>query len=160
MGAGTDMWVNAGGEIGAKFAAVMDCKSHTNFISAMLKPPASEDAEKYVLDFTNCTISEGQTFESVMAGLSAWAAHQTDSGFQNSTYMMFPVFGESNNDYAFKLVEGHDNHTALGADYELMGNAGHWMKQRELLSGLIDCDIPRVYDARTIRQWADDDAAE
>jgi len=67
------------------------------------------------------------------------------------------VYGESDNDYHFKMLEGHDNHAALGADYELMGNGGHWRKRNELLNEVVECDIPRVYDALTVRDWADED---
>lgn len=160
MGAGTDMWVTSGGEMGAKFFEVIDCSSHTNFVSTIIKPPTGEPEEgdnTYVLDFMDCSVNEGQTFESVMAGLGAWAAHQSENGFQNSTYIMFPVFGESNNDYSFKLIESHDSHTTLGADYELMGNGGHWQKQMELLSPLIKCDVPRLYDMRSLRDWSDNE---
>jgi hypothetical protein len=160
MGAGTDAWVNTGGKVSAMFAEVITCDSHSNFVSTMIKPPVSENEEgdkTFVLDFTNCTIRDGQDFEAAMAGLTAWAGHQGANGFQNSTYMMFPVFGETNDDYSFKIVEGHDNHTTFGADYELMSNGGHWQKQEELLSGALKCDSPRVYDARVIREMADDE---
>lgn len=160
MGAGTDSYLTKGAAIGMKFDAVVDCSSHTNFVSTMIKPPVSDDEEgdnKFVLDFTNCSIRDGQDFEAVMGGLQAWAEHQSANGFQNSTYMMFPIFGEKNDDYAFKIVEGHDDYTAFGADYERMSNGGHWMKQEELLAGLVKCDSPRVYDARTVREFADDE---
>jgi hypothetical protein len=160
MGAGTDLWLTKGGAIGAKYDAILDCASHTNFVSTMIKPPASEDEEgddTFVLGFTNCSINEGQEFDAVMTAIQAWAEHQSANGFQNSTYMMFPVYGESNGDYAFKIVEGHDDYTALGADYERMGNGGHWMKQEELFSGLLKCDISRVYDARVVRDFANVD---
>ena len=160
MGAGTDLWLTKGTAVGAKFDAILDCTSHTNFASTMIKAPVSDDEDgdnKFVLDFTNCSIRDGQNFEAVMAAVNAWAEHQTANGFQNSTYMMFPIFGESGGDYAFKLVEGHDDYTAFGADYERMGNGGHWKKQQELQAAVLDCDIPRVYDARVVREFADDD---
>jgi hypothetical protein len=159
MGAGLDAWVNDGSDVSAMFFEVINCDSHSNFASTLIKPPkeTDDDDQAFVMDFSNCSIREGKTFDEVMAGMEAWAKHQTENGFTNSTYAMFPVYGESNNDYAFKLVEGHDDHASSGAGYELMGNGGHWRKQRELLGELVDCDITRVYNALQIRDWADDE---
>lgn len=106
--------------VGAKFFEVIDCSSHTSFASTVIKPPtgeAEQDDTSFVLDFASYSINDGQTFEAVMSGLGAWAAHESENGLQNHTYMMFPIFGEADDDYAFKLVNGHNNHTTLGADW-------------------------------------------
>ena len=161
MGADTEIWINEGGEMSAKFFEVISCTSHTNFASTMLKPPVSDDDNTdntFVLEFSNCSVNSSKTYEEVMAALGAWTDYQTENGFANSMYLMAPVYGESNNDYSFKLIEGRDDYIAFGADFELMGNGGHWMKQRELLDGVIDCDSPRVYNATSVREWADDEA--
>ena len=160
MGSGTDMWLGKGGEVGEKFNEVCTWKSHTNFASTNIKPPPGEDEEddkSFVLNFSNCKIHEGKKFDDLMTNMNAWADYATEHGFQHSIWMMFPVYGESNNDYHFKMLEGHDNHAALGADYELMGNGGHWVKRNELMNEVFDCDVPRVYDAMTVRDWADED---
>ena len=159
MGAGEDAWINEGGEVSAMFFDVIDCDSHTNFASTLVKPPQDpeEGDTTFVLEFSNCSVKDGKTYDEVMAGMDAWAEYQSENGFTNSTYAMFPVFGESNNDYDMKRVQGHDDHTAAGADYERMGNGGHWRKQREILGELVDCDISRVYNAREVRAWEDDE---
>ena len=159
MGAGVDMWLAKGGEVGDKFNEVCNWKSHTNFASTNIKSPGDdeEDDKTFVLSFSNCSAKEGKKFDDVMAGMNAWAEYATEHGFQNSIWMMFPVYGESDSDYNFKLLEGHDDHAAFGADYELMGNGGHWRKNSEMLNDLIDCDIARVYDGMTVRDWADED---
>lgn len=159
MGAGTDLWIARSGELGDQFNEVCDWKSHTNFVSMNIKPPGDdeEDDKTFVLSFSNCSAKEGKKFEDVMAGMNAWAEYSTEHGFQNSMWMMFPIYGESDNDYDFKALDGYDNHAALGADYELMGNGGHWAKSSEIFDDLLDCDIARIYDARTIRDWAEED---
>ena len=159
MGAGTDMWMNVGGEVGDRFNEVCDWKSHTNFASTNIKPaPESEEDDKsFVVTFSNCKAHEDKKFEDVMANVNAWAQYASENGFENSIWMMFPVWGESNNDYHFKLLEGHDDHSALGAAYELMGNGGHWVKNSEIMNEVVNCDIARVYDGITVRDWADDD---
>ena len=159
MGAGTDMWIAKSGELNDQFDEVCNWKSHTNFASMNIKPPAEDedDDKTFVLSFSNCSIEDGKKFKDVMAGMNAWAEYSTEHGFQNSMWIMFPIYGESNGDYDFKSLEGHDNHAAFGADYELMGNGGHWVKSNEIFNDLVDCDISRVYDGRTIRDWAEED---
>lgn len=154
MGSLTDMWVTEGGELGAKFAAVLDCGAHTNYASTIMKPPTGEPEEgdtRIVLTFANCTVRDGQDFDGVMAGMGAWVEYQVENGFQNASYMMFPIYGEANDDYSFKMVNAHDDHAALGADWELFGNGGHWVAEQEMLANLFSCDSPRVYDARVLR---------
>ena len=159
MGSGTDMWIAENGEVGESFNELCTWESHTNFASMNIKPPPEDedDDKSFVLTFSNCSVNDGKNFEDLMGAVNAWAAHATEHGFQHSIWMMFPVYGESNNDYNFKMLEGHDDHAALGADYELMGNGGHWVKNSEILDPVMNCDIPRLYDAMTVRDWAEDE---
>lgn len=138
----------------------MTCESHSNFASTLVKEPTSDDddADKsFVLEFSNCTVNDGQGFKALMGAMNEWSEYQQEHGFANSTYMMFPVFGESNGDYAFKMVHGRDDFSAFGADYEFMGNGGHWVQKGELPNEVIECDIPRVYNGMAVREWAEDE---
>jgi hypothetical protein len=161
MGAGTDTWLGEGGEIGAKFAAVVDCKSHTNFVSMQVKQgPQDEDESdnNFVMSFSNCSIKDGKTFDDYMAAQKAWNAYQDENGFSDSAWVMFPIFGESDDSYDFKAIGTNDDHTAFGKDYQLMSE-GHWRKSSELFDDVVDCDIARLYNASTVRMMTagDDD---
>ena len=59
-------------------------------------------------------------------------------------------------EFDFKLVEGYDNYTQLGQDYQRFIERADWEKQGELLGGLMDCDDARVYDGRVRRRPAED----
>jgi hypothetical protein len=154
MGKVQDAWVNKGGAVAEMFNEVISCCSHTQFASMAIRPPGDDDEDDttFVLTFSNCSAKDGKNFSDVMDGMNAWATHQEENGFKNATWMMFPVYGESDDDYDFKVVEGYDDHTAFGSDFELMGNGGHWRKSGEIFDELLDCDISRVYDARTVRE--------
>ena len=159
MGAVQDAWVNKGSEVAAMFAEVVSCGSHTQFASMAIRPPGNDDDqndETFVLTFSNCSVKEGRDFADIMEAMNAWAAYQAEHGFGNATWMMFPVYGESSDDYDFKIVEGYDDYAAFGKDFELMGNGGHWRKSGEIFDELLDCDIARVYDGRTVRQMEDE----
>lgn len=154
MGAGTDMWLAYEGDLAAEFVSIVDCGAHTQFASMMIKTPPDDesDDQNFVLDFTNCSVKDGVEFDSVLEAMDTWASYQEEHGFRNGTWIMFPIYGESDTDYGFKVVNSHDSHTTFGAGFELMGNGGHWRKSSELFEDLLDCDIARVYDAIQIRE--------
>jgi len=159
MGAGTDLWITEGGEVGAGFFEVLDCTSHSNFVSLKVKSePQNEDESdnSFVASFSNCSLEEGKTFDEFMAAHNAWNTYADENGFVNSAWVWWPIFGESNNDYDFKYVSGASDHTTFGANYQLFSD-GHWQKRSELFKDLLDCDISRVYDGTTVRRMADDD---
>ena len=159
MGSGTDMWQAEGGELAAELFGILDCGAHTQFASMMIKqPPRNEDDDgQFVLNFSNCSVKDGVEFEAVMTAMETWAKYQEENGLKNGTWIMFPIFGESNSDYGFKVVNSHASHTAFGAEFEWMGNGGHWRKSSELFDKLLDCDITRVYDAITVREMTGDE---
>lgn len=159
MGKVQDAWVNEGDRVADMFNEVISCGSHTQFASMAIRPPGDdeENDKTFVLTFSNCSAKEGKSFADVIDGMNTWAAYQAENGFGNATWMMFPVYGESDDDYDFKVVEGYDDYAVFGSDFELMGNGGHWQKSGEIFDGLLDCDIARVYDARTVRQMEDED---
>lgn len=157
MGEGTDVWLEKGGEAGAGILSAITCDSHSLFATTRIRAGDGEndDDDSFVMSFSNCSARDGVDLEKVMEAQAQWAQYQTENGFSNGTWMMFPVFGESNNDYDFKSVEAHNNYTALGADFQKMAE-GHWMKSSELFDPLLKCDIARVYNARVVREMDDE----
>ncbi len=71
--------------------------------------------------------------------------------------MMFPVYGSGDMEFDFKMVSGWDNHTQNGQDYQRYGDQQDWDKHGELVGGLMDCDVARVYDAKVLRRPAQED---
>lgn len=155
MGQGRDNYHATGGEVMAEFSRVLDCGAHVGFVSRAFKLPPYDDAgapDMSVLTFTDCSIKEGATYDTVVAGLSAWAKELGDNGSEGAMYQWWPAYGgggEKKSD--FKLLGAHANHASLGADLELLSNGELWRKRMELLGGQFDCDVSRVYDAKLRR---------
>lgn len=159
MGEGDDRWLAKGGKINAQYGEVLTCESHSNFASQNIraaKPDDDESDMNFVLSFSNCTIKEGKNFEEFMAAQKEWNAYADEHGIMEANWVWWPVFGESNNDYDFKLLGGVDDHVMMGANWQLYSE-GHFMKSSELFDELVDCDIARVYNGTTIREMADED---
>lgn len=160
MGTGTDFWLNEGGEIAAGFFEVLTCGSHSNFASQNVKQPTQndddQDDDSFVVTFSNCSIREGKTFEEYMAAQEEWNAYADEHGFTGGSWVWWPVFGESDNDYDFKIAGAVDDHAAMGANWQLYSE-GHFQKSSDLFDGILDCDIGRVYNAKVVREMEDDE---
>ena len=159
MGASNDHWMTEGAEMQAKFFEILDCNSHTSFVSLNVRKPPQNDDESdnsFVLDFSNCSIEDGKTFDDVMTAQGSWNAYAEEIGLVGGAWIWFPIAGETNNDYDFKYIISTPDHTTTGANWQLFSD-GHWRKSEELFGDLLDCDISRVYDATAIRTMASDD---
>lgn len=159
MGRGTDMWMSKGSEIGQQFDEVLECNSHSNFATTELKSPGEGPApDTLVLAFSDCTGPEDpEKWEDLFNGVDAWSQYQTETGYHEGTWMMFPVYGSGDMEFDFKMVSGWDNHTQNGQDYQRYGDQQDWDKHGELVGGLMDCDVARVYDAKVLRRPAQED---
>lgn len=158
MGTGTDRWLAEGGEYATKFAAVVTCDTHSNFATAMIKEPTEgRSPDNIVITFSDCNISEGKTFAEVWDKTKAWANYLQEMGYENGTWILFPVFGGGGAEFDFKLVDGFDNYTALGEYYDLYGNGGGYQKHGELVGELYECDDSRVYNATVQRRLAEEE---
>jgi len=153
MGESLDVWMTDGAGVGAKFFEVIDCGSHTQFASLNVRQPeqnGDESDKDFLLSFANCSMKEGQSFEDYMAAQAEWNDYADEAGIKGGTWLMFPIAGESNNDYDFKHVVGEDDHSEAGANWAAYAD-GHYRKSQELFEPLVDCDIGRVYSATVVR---------
>ena len=155
MGSVTDVWTTRGGEMAAKINSVVNCTSHSNFVSLTVKPPSRREAppdKPFILSFSNCSMKEDKTFDDLMAAQRAWNTYADANGFTGGSWVMFPLYGETDNDYDFKSVESSPDFVTFGADYQRMSD-GAWRKAEELFAPVAKCDHSRLYIARRVRDW-------
>jgi hypothetical protein len=160
MGSGTDAWVYDSGDLPDKFFEVIDCNSHSSWVSMRVREQADTGAESdghFVLNFSNCSFEEdGGGYDAFMSAQKEWNAYADEHGFVSSAFVWWPIAGESDNDYDFKYVVATPDHTTSGANWQLFAD-GHWQKSEELFDGVLDCDISRVYDGTVRRTMAEDE---
>jgi len=154
MGSGTDKWLSEGGEYAAKFAAALDCESHSGFASSKIKESPDEDeVDSFVLTFTDCNIAESDEEIDLFGAFKAWSAYATERGYKNSAWVLFPAYGGGDAEFDFKIVNAYDNHAEVGHDWDLYA-AGDYRKHTELTAAAYECDEARMYNA-TIRRRID-----
>ncbi len=59
--------------------------------------------------------------------------------------------GAGDIDFDYYLVVAYDSYEQLGKAFEAYANGGGWQKIQGLLSGVAECDNPRLYDGRLVR---------
>ena len=151
MGAGLDDWIRNGGKAADAFNAAITCNSHSMFASTRLKaPPEGGPPENVVLTFSDCSVKDGKTWEEAFAGIGALVEYQQANGYTHGSWAMFPVYGVSDLDYDFKIVDSFADHAGAGLAFDKIAG-GDWEKQEELIGDLLSCDIARVYDAKVVR---------
>jgi hypothetical protein len=156
MGAGTDKWLSEGGEYAANFDALADCDTHSGFAGTMLKePPGDDEPASIVLTFQDCNITSDDPDVDLFGALNAWSEYATTRGYRNGSWVLFPVYGGGGAEFDFKLVNGNDNHTDVGTNWDLYA-AGDYNKARELNGGVYECDDARMYIA-TVRRRIEDE---
>lgn len=152
MGTGTDMWMSTGGKYMANFNKVVTCRSHLNSGSINYKLPEGGTPGNAVLSFSNCTIEDGRNYAEVVQATKQWASILTGAGSQAAIYHWFPIYGGGGDDAPdFVRLTGYPNYTEWGADYERITNGELFRQMNDLFGGLVDCDVARVYNAKSRR---------
>lgn len=142
--------------LNAGFAEFAHCNTHSNFATMRIKEPPDDDAQSFILNFSDCTIAEGKSFDDVEPALAAWSEYRSGHGSQAGMWVLWPAYGGGDADFDFKFVDSYRNYASLGADYDQYGKAGY-KKADELFGGLLDCNDARSYIAAERRDGIPDD---
>lgn len=159
MGKGLHSWANDGKEMNAKFWEIIDCGARTQFATAQLKATGGEDDDgSFLLEFSDCSFEkDGGGMEAYLGAVEEWNAYADEHGFKGGQWMMFPVYGEYvDADYDFKAVGSAADYQEFGDNWQLYAD-GHYAKSQEVFGGILDCDSARVYQARVVREMADEE---
>ena len=159
FGVSSHMWMTQGDEVGRMFQETITCDSHTAWVSMMVDTPDDDEVDAddtdFILSISNCSIKDDHTFEDYMAAAEEWDAYAKEHGIKGVAWVWFPVAGEKNNDYDFKVAGAEDDFIELGENWQKFMD-GHWQKSSELFDDVVDCDISRVYTGEMIRNFDDE----
>jgi hypothetical protein len=143
-------------DLNAAFEEFAGCGAHSNFATMNVKQPPDDDAKSFVLNFSDCKIAEGKSFDDVAPALTAWSEYRTGHGSQAGMWVLWPAYGGGDADFDFKFVDSYRSFASLGADYDQYGKAGY-KKADELFNGLLDCNDARSYIATERRDGIPDE---
>lgn len=148
MAAGTEFWINNGGEHQAAFESVLDCNVHINFAVYTVQQNPNPFTPGPVA-FTDCAVEEGVETSAAIEAVHQWAAYE---GAARGHFVLFPAYGEASDaEYDFKWVSVSSYET-MGSAYDAITTGGGWRKSEELFSGVLDCDSSRLYHGMNVRK--------
>jgi hypothetical protein len=133
-------------ELNDHFEKIAHCDAHSNFATMNVKQPPDDDATSFVLNFSDCEVAEGKSWDDVGPALKAWSEYRTGHGSQAGMWVLWPAYGGGAVDFDFKFVTSYRDYASLGTDYDQYGKEGY-KKADELFNGLLDCDVARSYVA-------------
>ena len=153
MGAGWDAYMQDGAKIQAGFDKVADCGAAGNFASINHRQtPNNNTPSDGVLVFSDCTRNDGVSNANVAEAMRTWSAVLDENGIEMGIFHWFPIFGGGGEQtFDFKEIAAFENHAALGAFYEKMGNGRLFVRNEEIFAPIMSCDIARVYNANNRR---------
>jgi hypothetical protein len=156
FGASSDQWMTASGALGEKFDEFITCSGHAGWGSILVNTPeADSDPEdkRFVLSITDCALAEDRELPDYFAAMLEWDSYSKANGINETGWLWFPMVGESHDDYDFKLVMSQHDYTTMGENWQKVVD-GHWVRHNELFGNVADCEVPRVYNAKMLRNWA------
>jgi len=152
MGAGLQAFQDEGGDIAKAFDAVADCSdSHGLFSSVPVNMPAGGANKTPLVQFSSCTLAEGSTAGDVYAAHKGASDFMTSHGGQAASWILWPALGAGDIDFDYYSVVAYDSYEQLGKAFEAYANGGGWQKIQSLMSGVAECDNPRLYDGKLVR---------
>ena len=152
MGRSLQTWADKGGDLGVEFNKVMDCGEHSNSASLNLQPPAKGwPGKSGIVVFSNCTVAEGGSVEGAVEAHQTIAQNRFSNGSRSGMWAFFPGAGNNNPDWDYKIITNFADLAAWGVAWEQYANGKGWRAERELTAGVVSCDSPRVYQAKTVR---------
>ncbi len=159
MGAGTDLWLDTGGEAAMAFFGLADCNAHEMWATMTVReaPDDRSASDRFVIQFQDCSVPEGKTMGGAFAAMDKWTSYMDDNGYMNAVYVMFQAAGGGKEDYDFKLVDTWANHTNRGRDFEAYAMGGGEVAHAEAMAGTLACDTGRVYNAAVRRRIKQED---
>ena len=151
MGAGLDTWHENG--LQSEFDKVISCDTHIAAASLNIKAPSAPSGDG-VVSFSNCSVGEDATPESLVGAHTAISEYMGGKGSSAGVWLFFPNWGSGKMDFDYYRVISHENYTEAGKSNEIYNNGGGWMKAMELFDGITECDGGRVYSADLVRSAA------
>ena len=151
MGAGTHMWLTEAGELADAFDDVLDCPIHIGLSSAQYKAPAGGTPDGMIITMMDCEVNKGSRYSDVKAAELEWAEHMAARGSAAGTFHWFPVYGDGNQEYDYKVVTAYPTFVELGADWEYFANGGGRALSMDVFDDVDECNDARVYVGQSRR---------
>ena len=126
------------------------------FASINLKSPESAADDDFMLSVSDCNVAEGRRSDDALDAVREWGAYRDVNGSPGGTWAWFPIYGDGNADFDFKLLNRYAGPVGFGNFWQWIVDRAAYNVQAELFEGLLDCDVAQMYVGETIvNTWPD-----
>lgn len=152
MGGGIQAFQDSAGDIGMAFAEVIDCGGfHALFSSRVVNAPTGKPNKTPLVQFASCTIAEGKTGDDVYKAHKSFSDYMVKNDSQAASWILWPVLGAGDIEFDYYVVSAYASYAQLGRAFETYANDGGFQLAMKTFGGVVDCDQPRLYDGKLVR---------
>lgn len=146
-------WLSEGGELLADFNEAWTCNTHMEMTAMMVRKPAGEPSGSPVASFYDCSLNAGKGTSDLMAATANWNKHLDKNGVQEAMVYHFPGHGHPQDaSYDMKVSVWRASLESYGKSADHFVNGGGQQAVQATLNQAMTCDIPRMYQATTVRR--------
>ena len=140
-----------GRKVGAAFDEVVDCSnSHVLMSAVAVHAPDGPGGDGLVM-FSSCKVDEDSDLGEAYQAHKKMAGAMNEKGSKASSWLFYPMLGSGKVEFDYYSVLGFNSYADLGSGFEMFANGGGWAIQQETMDDIAECDSPRVYDAKLVR---------
>lgn len=153
MGRDMAKYMANGTAVDAAWNETVDCPASLMYASSEIQPVGSGDADgggDFMLTVSDCTVGHGQSNGQALGALRRFNDYRVTNGSEVPTFAWFPVYGGGGIEFSFKLVQAYAGAEHFGNSFQWFVDHQAYLVQEDIMSGVLDCDVPRVYIGETI----------
>jgi len=138
-------------DVGEAWDEALDCVAHMFASNRIQANPATDDGTgNFILTVSDCNVAHDSNPAQAIGALQRFNAYRVANGSTVGTFAWFPVYGDGEAEFDFKLAQAY-------ADFQALGDAFQWSVDNQaynvsdaMTQGVVDCDEARVYTGTTI----------
>lgn len=150
---GSDMagYAETMGDVNEAWDETVDCPASIMFASLRIQDDAGDDGPgNFMLTVSDCSLGHGMSNGQALGALTRFNDYRVANGSTVGTIVWFPVYGGGGADFNFKLAHVYSGAQHFGDSFQWFVDNQAYLVQEDMMSGVVSCDVPRVYNGETI----------
>ena len=119
-------------------------------LTIQANPPPSDDSGDFMIAIQDCKTAHGASNLQALNAIRQFNDYRVANGMTLGTFAWFPVYGNGEADFNFKLATAYDNPEALGASGQWTVDNAAYRVRTDMMEGIVSCDEGRLYIGSTI----------
>lgn len=149
MGADVANLFSGDSESSESWDETVDCTSFLYTGIDIQQTPNEEDGH-YFVTLSDCRAGKGVSNGQAVNGIRRFNDYLVENGLTVGTDVWFPVHGNGDAEFDFKLVHVYTGPEQWGDAWQWRVNNQAFQARRNYMNGVVSCDESRLYSTRTL----------